>query len=244
MFLREAVSRLSARRAAWLWLLLEPIVHILIMLAIFTVFRSRVVPGTDAAIWLLVGMAGFFTARNIFGRATEAINANRALFTYRQILPVDTVLVRATLEGFLGVLVALLLLVCFGLAGYEVIPHNPLLALTAFIGLALCGLGLGLLLSVAAELLPELGKVINFFFRPLYILSGVIFPPSIIPPQYREWVFYIPFTHGLELLRGGFFPLYHVLPEANMRYLYGFAITSIFFGFLLQIRYADRLRAK
>jgi capsular polysaccharide transport system permease protein len=244
MFLREAISRLSAQRAAWLWLLLEPIVHILIMLAVFTVIRQRVVAGADTAIWLLVGMTGFFTARNIFSRATEAINANRALFAYRQILPVDTVLVRAALEGFLGVLVALLLLAGFGLMGYEVIPHNPLLALSAFVGLLLCGLGMGLLLSVTAELLPELGKVTAFFFTPLYFLSGVIFPLAMIPPQYRKWVFYIPFTHGIELLRGGFFPLYHVLPEANARYLYGFGLISIFFGFLLHIRYADKLRAK
>jgi capsular polysaccharide transport system permease protein len=244
MFLREAISRLSARRAAWLWLLLEPIVHILIILVIFTVIRQRVVAGAEVEIWLLVGITGFFTARNIFSRAAEAINANKALFAYRQILPVDTVLVRAALETFLGIIVALLLLAGFGLAGYTVIPHDPLLALSAFIGLLLCGLGLGLLLSVVSELLPELGKVINFFTRPLYILSGVIFPLAIIPPQYREWAFYIPFTHGIELLRGGFFPLYHVLPEANARYLYGFGLISIFLGFILQIRFVERLRAK
>jgi capsular polysaccharide transport system permease protein len=244
MFLREAVSRLSARRVAWLWLLLEPIVHILIMVAIFAVVRQRVVSGADVVIWLLVGITGFFTARNIFSRAIEAINANRALFSYRQILPVDTVLVRAALEAFLGLIIALLLLGGFGLAGYDVIPHNPLLAMTAFFGLLLCGLGMGLMLSVVSVLLPELGKVIDFFFRPLYILSGVIFPLALIPSQYREWIFYIPFAHGIELLRGGFFPLYHVLPEANVRYLYGFALVTVFFGFILQIRYAERLRAQ
>jgi capsular polysaccharide transport system permease protein len=243
MFLREAVSRLSAQRIGWLWLLLEPIVHVLVVLVIFTVLRHRTVLGADIRIWLLVGMTGFFTARNIFSRAIEAINANRVLFAYRQILPVDTVLVRAALEVFLGLIVALLLLAGFGLAGFTVVPHDPLLVSAAFLGLALCGLGFGLVLSVVAILLPELAKVINFFFRPLYILSGVIFPLVLIPAQYRGWVFYIPFTHGVELLRGGFFPLYHVLPEANLRYLYGFALVSIFFGFLLQYRYTDRLRA-
>ena len=244
LFLREAVSRVTAARAAWAWMLFEPIVHVLFILMLFTFVRMRVVPGADTVVWLLVGLVSFFTARNMFQRGMGAINANQALFGYRQVLPVDSVLVRSALETFLGIIVAILLLAGAGLIGYPVIPFDPLTAMFGFVGVLLCGLGLGLILSVVVELVPELGNIVGILFTPLYFLSGVIFPLSLIPSQYREWVFYNPFAHGIELLRDGFFPLYHAAPEANFSFLFGFALVSVFFGLALHVRFADRLRAQ
>lgn len=244
LFLREMVARLGVSRAAWLWLLAEPVVHILFILVLFTVVRMRVVPGADVAVWLMVGIAGFFTARNVFQRSTEAINANSALFAYRQVLPVDTVIVRAAVEVFIGLAVAALLMVGLGLGGHDVIPHDPLTALLALMGLCLCGLGLGFVLAVVRELAPELGKVLGLLFTPLYFISGVLFPVLLVPAPYRETFFYNPFAHGLELIRGGFFPLYHVAPEASLAYLYGFALVTVFIGLLVQVRYAVQLRAQ
>jgi capsular polysaccharide transport system permease protein len=244
LFLREAVSRLAAGRAAWLWMLLEPVVHVAFIMALFTFVRARVVPGAEFAIWLLTGLVTFFTARDAATRSMEAIKANKALFAYRQVLPVDTVLTRSAVEGFLGLIVALLLLCASGLAGFEVIPHDALRVLLAFAGMWLCGLGLGLNLSVAAELVPELGKLAKLMFLPLYFLSGVIFPLAHVPQQYRDWLFYNPFAHGVELVRSGFFPLYHKAAEADLNYLYGFALVLVFFGLALHVRFTTRLMAQ
>lgn len=244
LFLREAVSRLSAGRAAWLWMLLEPVVHVAFIMALFTLIRARVVPGVEFAIWLLVGLMTFFTARDAATRSMEAVKANKALFSYRQVLPVDTVLVRSAVEGLLGLMVALLLLGGSGLAGFDVIPHDALRVLLAFAGTWLCGLGLGLNLSVASELVPEIGKVAKIIFIPLYFISGVMFPITHVPQEYRDWLFYNPFAHGVELVRGGFFPLYHLVPEANFNYLYGFALITLFFGLALHVRFALRLMAQ
>lgn len=244
LFLREMIARIGVSRAAWVWLLAEPIVHILFILTLFTVVRMRVVPGADAAVWLLVGITGFFTARNVFQRGTEAINANSALFAYRQVLPVDTVIVRAAVEIFIGLAVAALLMGVLGLYGRDVLPHDPLLALLALVGLCLCGLGLGFVLAVVRELAPEVGKVLGLLFKPLYFISGVMFPVKIVPAPYREAFFYNPFAHGLELIRSGFFPFYHVAPEASLAYLYGFALVAVFIGLLIQVRYAVQLRAQ
>lgn len=244
LFLREAISRITAARAAWAWMLFEPIMHIGFMLILFTMVKMRVVSGADTVVWLFVGLTSFFTARNIYQRAMGAISANQALFGYRQVLPVDTVLVRAALETFLGLIIAVILAAAIALFGRNVLPHDPLLVIASFTGLLLCGLGLGLVLSVACEMISELGNIADMLFTPLYFLSGVIFPLTAIPPQYREWVFYNPFAHGIELLRSGFFPQYHAAPEANLGFLFAFALVSIAFGLALQVRFALPLRAK
>lgn len=244
LFLREAISRITAARAAWAWMLFEPVMHIGFMLVLYSTLRMRAVSGADTVVWLFVGLTTFFTARNIYQRGMGAISANQALFGYRQVLPVDTVLVRAALETFLGLIIAVILAAAIALLGHDVLPHEPLLALASYIGVLLCGLGLGLVLSAACELISELGNIADMLFTPLYFLTGVIFPLTAIPPQYREWVFYNPFAHGIELLRSGFFPLYHAAPETNLSFLYGFALVSITLGLALQVRFALTLRAK
>jgi capsular polysaccharide transport system permease protein len=241
LFLREAVTRLSAGRAAWLWILIEPLVHVVVLMTIFGFVYHRIISGVDGAMFIMTGLLGFFMARNTATRSIEAINANSALFAYRQVHPVDTVLVRAILEGFLLLIITLVLLTGAYLDGYPVVPKDPLQVVLCFAGMWMCGTGLGLILSVAAELVAELGKIARMIFLPLYFMSGVMYPAIIVPHPYRDWLLLNPFMNGLELIRGGFFPQYQVAPEASLSYLFGFALVTIFFGLALHVRYAEKL---
>ncbi|MGB6096001.1 MAG: ABC transporter permease [Comamonas thiooxydans] len=244
LFLREAVARLSATRGAWVLIVLEPVLHACFMLLLYTVLRARSVAGADVAVWLVLGLTGYFTVQNVFQRAMGAVDANKALFAYRQVRPIDTVIVRAALETLLGVVILLVLLGGLAFFGRSFVPDAPMETILSWAGLMLCALGVGLVLSVLSDLVPEAGNLTVFLFRPLYFLSGAIFPLSAIPIQYREWAFLNPFAHGLELLRSSFFPVYHAAPEANFEYLFGFAAVSIFFGLALQVRFAQKLRAQ
>jgi capsular polysaccharide transport system permease protein len=244
LFLREAAFRLASRRAAWLWLLLEPIVHIAFIMFFFEVIRARVIPGADAALFIMTGLLSFFMTRNTAFRSMEAIKANSALFAYRQVKPVDTVIVRASLEGFLGLIMALVVLSGAAVFGFDVLPSQPLEVLGAFSGLWLLGLGLGLMLSVAGELVPEIGSLVKLAFIPVYFFSGIMFPIQFVPQPYREWLFYNPIVHGIEVLRGGFFPRYHVIPEADLSFLYAVGLMAVFLGLALHVRYARKMIAK
>lgn len=210
----------------------------------FELVRMQSVSGSDPAMFVMTGLIGFFMARNTALRSMEAINANSALFAYRQVKPVDTVLVRAALEGFVDLVVALIMLTGAALLGFVVMPDDPLEVVEAITGLWLCGLGLGLVLSVANQLLAELATIVKLLFTPIYFVSGVMFPVLVVPHPYRDWLFYNPLVSGIETLRGGFFPHYYVVPETSLSYLYGFALVSIFFGLALQVRFARKILAQ
>ena len=244
LFLREAVNRLSAGRAAWLWILLEPLAHVLFLMTLFGFIFRRSVAGVEGAMFIMIGLLAFFMVRNTTLRGMAAINANASLFAYRQVLPVDTVLVRAALEAFVALVCALVVLAGAGLAGYQVIPHDPVMVLAALTGLWLNGLGLALVFSVAGELVPELGKLLRMLFHPLYFVSGVMIPAMVVPQPYRDWLFVNPLLHGLELLRHGFFPQFQMASEASLFYLYGFALIAIMLGLALHLRFANRLVAQ
>ncbi len=244
LILREALFRLFGSRAAWLWLLLEPVVHIVFLMFIFTVVRMRVVGGIDTPVWLMLGLLAFFMFRRAGTQSMQAVVANQALFAYRQVKPVDTVLSRAALEGFLMLLVVIVLFAGAWLSGLAIIPTDPLAVLQAFFGMWLVGLGFGLMASVTTVLLPEVSRTIVLVMTPLYFLSGVIFPIARVPLPYREWLMLNPLAHGLEAARLGFAPYYQAVPELSMPYLYGFALVSVFFGLALHVRFAVRLASR
>lgn len=244
LFLREALSRVSKERSAWLWILLEPVIHIAFLMLLFSTLRVRYASGIESAVWIMVGLLAFFMFRRPAQQAMNAVAQNQQLYAYRQVKPVDTVLVRAMLEGFLMILIAIILFAGSALYGLIGIPDNALLVLEAFLGLWLLGLGYGLITSVASELMPELGQVIIMGVHPLYILSGVMLPLNVVSPPIREWLMLNPIAHGLEAARLGFASLYRAPPETSVGYLYGFAIVTVFFGLALHRHFVKRLASQ
>lgn len=241
LFLREAVTRVSESRAAWLWLLLEPVAHLTIVMVIFSAVRSRLVAGVEFALFLAVGILAYNLFRNAATRSMAAISANRALFAYRQVKPVDVVLVRAFLEGVIQFFVGTVLLAAMSVFHFDTLPHDPLAVFAIFALFWAFGTGVGLMLSAGSTLVPEVGKLANLFFVPLYFLSGVLYSPTILPPQMRDWLLLNPLMHGLELLRGAFFHNYTLVSGVEVGYLALFACTSVFLGLTLHVRFATRL---
>ncbi len=241
LLLREAVSRVSAGRAAWVWLLLEPVVHLVFLILLFTFIRMREVGGIETGAWLIAGLMSFSMFKQTGTQARNALNANRTLFAYRQVKPVDTVLMRAFLEGFLSILITLIVSAGAIFFDINVFPHDPLTVFGAFFGLWLIGLGYGLVLSVITDLVPELGKIVSIAMTPLYLVSGVIFPLSSLPASFREWLLLNPLAHGVEAARAGISPFYHAMPELDIAYLYEFGLISIFLGLALHRHFATKL---
>lgn len=241
LFLREALYRLFHRRAAWLWLFLEPIGHIAFLMLIFTVLRVRVVGGMDTEVWIMVGLLGFFMFRRTMTLSMAAIGMSRPLYAYRQVKPVDAVLVRGASEGMLMLVITLLLFGAAALLGLYVWPDDLLLVAASFFALWLLGLGVGLLLSVPRELAQEVGEVVNLITTPLYLLSGVIFPLSAVPQPYRDWLLLNPIAHGLEALRLGFAGHYAVFDGLDLFYTYLFGLVCVFLGLALHRVFRNKM---
>ncbi|WP_144096974.1 ABC transporter permease [Croceicoccus sediminis] len=232
LLLREALTRLFSQRASWFWLVAEPMAHIAIMSVLFTVIRQRTVGNMDAELWLVLGLTGFFLFRRAAIQGGAGISSNRSLFVYRQITPVDAVLVRSVIELLVMVLVMIIAFTALLMFGIDITPYDPIGAVVAFLGLWFLGVGFGLILSVAAELVPELGSVIKMMMRPVYLLSGVIIPLSAIPEPYRSYLMYNPVSNGLEAMRAAFSEFYHEVPSTSLSYVYICALFMIVVGLM------------
>ncbi len=142
------------------------------------------------------------------------------------------------------IFVAIIVLGTSALFNHKVIPDNPLMVFEGVFGLWLLAMGFGLIMSVVGELVPELEKVISMAMMPLYVLSGVMYPMSVIPPLYRDLIMMNPVAQGVELIRQGYSPYYHAAPELSVGYSYFFALVCLFLGLALQRKFALRIITK
>ncbi|SEM44126.1 capsular polysaccharide transport system permease protein [Halomonas caseinilytica] len=245
MFLREAISRTMTDRMGWFWMIAEPAAFTLIMVSIRGFIRGdRLIVGAEFIPWMIVGLMGFFLIREGLMRGLGAVEANQALFAYRQVQPVDSVLVRNFLEVMLRTLIFLLFIVGALMLGTDLMPDHALYAMWDWFSLWCLGLGLGLIVSVAGTLVPEIGKIVRMLSMPLLILSGVIFPLHQLPHWLLEYVMLNPIVHGLEMLRASFFEGYHVVHGTSMTYFWAWTLSTLALGLLMHMRFRDRLKAR
>ncbi|QGQ70014.1 ABC transporter permease [Halomonas sp. PA16-9] len=245
MFMREAISRTMSDRMGWFWMIFEPVALISIMVGIRSfISGDQLISNAPFIPWMITGMMGFFLVREGMMRGMGAVEGNKALFAYRQVHPIDPVLVRIFLEGMLRSFIFLIFIVGGLMLGLDLYPDNAIRAMLGWLSLWCLGIGLGLVTSVVSSLVPEAGKVISMLSLPLMIISGVFFPLNAMPHWLLEYLMLNPIPNGLETLRLGFFDKYQVVTGTSMLYFWLFTLTLIALGLLMHLRFIDRLKAQ
>lgn len=245
MFLREALARIMADRFSWFWMLAEPIAMVAVLTAIRGVLMSgEHISGAEFIPWTIVGVLGFFLFRENLQRSLGAIQANAGLFAYRQVLPVDPVLVRCLVEGVLKSLILFLFIAVCELLGISLMPGEPLPALFDWLALWSLGIGAALTASATSELLPDIGNIVRIAMMPLFIISGAILPLNFLPHWLQGYLLWNPIPHGIESLRSSFFENYRPVEGVDIVYLWLWALSLMALGLILHLRYQQQLKAQ
>lgn len=231
-FARELKTRFGNYQLGYVWALLEPVAHLLILLAIFGAAGRKMMPNVDFTLFVITGLQVFFFFKLIVDRAADSINANQALLAYRYVQPIDDIWARVLLEVVIFISVFLILLGILALLGHEVLPARPLEICLAYFLLMVFAIGIGISFGVAYALFPDSKKILSMTNRPLYFISGIFFPAAVIPSPQREWMLWNPILQAVELGREAYFPAY---PHggASWTYLIGSSALSLLFGLAL-----------
>jgi capsular polysaccharide transport system permease protein len=241
LVIRELRSRVEGRWLGLLWMLLEPLAHVLLILALFGFRQHASSPNVELPVFLVTGLLPFFMFRNLARKLPNAIPANRGLYAYRQVKPFDALVASGIVEIGLSSAVYLTALMVLGWLGYHWLPVRPLELLVVSVVLLAFGIGLGLVFSVAAHERQRVKNVINMAFLPLYLLSGVILPANAFPLQVREWLLWNPVLHLLELGRSYYIPLYRPMDGVNLAYPAAVSLVTVALGLSLYRLYRFQL---
>jgi capsular polysaccharide transport system permease protein len=228
LVLREARARVGDTRLGALWMLLEPLVHLLLFSLLFAMLRGRTVSGVDYPVFILVGMAPFLLYRNTALRLMDSLRENRSLFGYKQIKPLDTYIARVIVESCIAATVYAILIFGFAWYGFDMSIHSPLQwVATLLLGLFFA-FGLGMLLALITHALPSVKIIIRMAFFPLYFISGVLIPASYLPPTMMPVLLLNPFLHILELIRAEVLPHYTPVDGVSETYVISFTLVLLF----------------
>lgn len=236
-------ARLFNSRTSLLWLFLGPVFHMSYLIVIFSSIRVRHIGGVSLSLWLLTGLITYFLFSWTSQRVSLGVSSNKSIFAFRQILPIDTLLVRSLIEAILLFIIFIIMYLIIDFLIDLERPSNFFFILSSFFCSWMLGIGWGLMLCLVHELLPDFYSFLDLIKMPLYFISGVIFPISLLPAALHEFLLYNPLAHSVEFARSGLSSNYHMMQGVNIGYGWFISIFFLLVGLIGVRKYSNRLIA-
>ena len=220
---RELKTRVSQVQFGVLGVFIEPIGVMTIFLSLYGITRgfrgASLTNFLDYAMFLLPAIVTFSLFNEIAIRSLNAMLANEALFFYKPVKPIDTVIARTLVEtGLYSVMYIALIFIISLLREKFYLLDFPFLLLN-FLLAAVISFGVGLILMVAGHRYVILYQIIPLFMRPLWLISGIFYGVSQLPPEIQPFVSWWPVFQSIEISR-------YILVED---YIIDFNIISIWY---------------
>lgn len=228
LFMREVRSRYGAFRGGYLWAVIQPLSFVVIMNESRALFGAgdQEIYGVSGQYFLLIGVLPYFMYQQSFHQAMGAMASFRGVFNYREVRPIDIILVRCAIEFLLLAFVLMLSIVGLDFFHKPVECEDPLAFLAAIGLLFVLTQGLGLIADVYGTRSDNLRRMFMLLDRPLFFISGVFFTIEVVPEGLREYLMWNPLLHAIDLGRDAMLSGY----ESPCSWLY---LTLCSFGLFL-----------
>ncbi|MBC7313280.1 MAG: ABC transporter permease, partial [Rhizobium sp.] len=162
----------------------------------------------------------------------DALKANRALLSYPNVAPIDTLVARLFLQMGTMSMVAFIVLGVAISTLHMPITLDWIAVLTAVLAAAMLALGVSLCNTVLFLRSPLYEKLYQIAMKPSFMLSGVFFLPDALPHPFREIIAYNPIVHIVMLFRKGFYPEYRA-STLDLDYLLSWIFVCLLGGLTL-----------
>lgn len=242
LIVREIATRFGGKPGGYVWAILEPAAYIGMMTVIFSAIAHLPSLGTSFILFFATGYLSFTFYQGTVGFLSSAVRANKALLSYPNVAPIDTILARLILQTLTTTMVCVIVFV--GITSTTHFQPNIqwgyiLESVTALLILAL-GMSFGN--AVLFPKYPLYEQVYQIVTRPLMLVSGVMYLPDGMPHPYGDILLWNPLCHATMLFRQGFYQEYRAM-GADMGYMWSFTIIAFMIGYLLFTLGTRTLRA-
>ncbi|HTT81519.1 MAG TPA: ABC transporter permease [Stellaceae bacterium] len=233
LIIRETRTRFAEYKLGYGWALIEPILHIALLSAMFAVLMHGSPPiGRNFFLFYYTGLIPYLMFVHTSSGMSHAITGNAPLLQLPPVTSFDAIAARGLLEIMTDIIVATILLAGFIALGWAQMPDDlwgPSMALCVA---AVLGCGLGFANAVMTAFWRSWEKAYNQLTRVLYFISGIFYAPAMMPDWARHLLAWNPLLQAIEWFRAGFFASYrpHWL---DRRYLVVVAILALLSGLSL-----------
>ncbi|WP_075288944.1 ABC transporter permease [Pararhizobium arenae] len=232
LVIREMAARFGSKPGGYIWAVLEPLSHILMMTIIFSAISKTPALGESFPLFFATGYICYQFYSGTSSYIASSVRANKSLLSYPLVAPIDAVAARYILQLVTVVFVSVLIFGVILIGQAESIQLNWLRILETVFATTLIGAGIGLMNVTLFVRFPLYEQLFSIAMRPLYMLSGVFFMPDAMPHPYVDYVMYNPIIHAVMAFRTGFYAEYN--PDfLDMAYLFEWAFGTLFLGLAL-----------
>ncbi|WP_246660323.1 ABC transporter permease [Rhizobium sp. FKL33] len=233
LIFREAANRFGASPLAYAWTIVEPAVLVGILLLARLYFKNmNPAFGESSVMFLLTGIVAFRAVRAVINNGGRAILANRNLFEFGLVKPLDTVIARCVVEFVIWIVILTVFFTSVArILQTEIITDFQGFVLSMLLILFFC-LSMAMFNATVGALVPIWRSLWKMMSMPLMMTSGVIFVPASMPPEFLQIIIWNPFLHCVEGLRSHSYLDY--ISVYSPYYLLGFSTVLLLFSLAME----------
>ncbi len=205
VILRDMRSRFFNHGIGFLMVPLWPLVHILILLTIYTVMGRASPFGDNLLIFFATGLLPTLTFMYVSRGMAMSVISNRNMMSFPIVKTLDIMTGRAFLEFIGASLTLLLLFAILSLHGEDPFPIDPFEAILAYLSVIVLAVGVGYLVAVACLLIQFFITIWSLTLIVIYLSSGVMFVPSRLPDNLVYYLSFNPVFQVVEWVRSAYF---------------------------------------
>lgn len=204
LLMREVITRFGRYNLGVLWLVAEPMIFTLGVMALWT-FAGLSHKDLPVAAFAITGYSSVLMWRNAANRCVFAVQQNINLLYHRRVRLFDVFLARVLLELAGATASFTVLSVLFIAMGWMAPPADMAAVAAGWLMLAWFGAALAFVVGAATAY----SHVVERLWHPctylLFPLSGAAFMADWFTPAAREVLLWLPMVHGVEMLRAGWY---------------------------------------
>ncbi|CAH9061614.1 Polysialic acid transport protein KpsM [Pseudoalteromonas haloplanktis] len=228
LFVREIRTGFNDRLGL-AWAIFQPLSFIFLL----SFLRGRMDGGDTHTVptfeFMMYGMLLIQLFLETLTNCSGAIKKNKALFAFRQVQPISSVLASALFNLLIKLAVFVLIFLIMYFLKMEFRLDDPLFILINIITLWIFAVSLGLLFAIAQCYVPEISKIQSVLSRPMFFISGVFFSMQDVPKEYWHFLDWNPILHAIELTRHAAYSTYST-EAVSESYLFLSALIALFFS--------------
>lgn len=205
LIMRELNMRFSSGRMGLFWTFFEPFLQIMVFVSIKLFLFATSESSFDFAVFLALNFIAFNMFKNIVMKSINAFHANKALFVYKQVKPMDTIIARTIIEVFITLIIIGMFLVIGFYFGFDLdSPNLPMVAL-GFLFLLLFSFSFATFTAMLNIYAESFAKIMGFLMTALMFVSAIFYTIEMLPVELQNLLLYNPLTHFMEMIHGYYF---------------------------------------
>lgn len=209
--------RFTSSKMGLFWTFFEPFFQIVVFVMIKMFLFGNATSNFDFAVFITLNFTAYNMFKNIVTKSIGSFQANKGLFSYKQVKPIDTILARAMVETFITGIIILLFVAIGNYFEFDMNVQDIPMVAFGFFFLLLFTIAFSISMAVANTFYPSIGKVINLSMIFLMFGSALFYTIEMLPVEIQEILLYNPIVHFMEIIHGYYF---QVLDDRFVDYEY------------------------